>query len=648
MGARYAFRTMPYRPEREQLERDKGDFGLLIRFARRYLKPLRSRILLCLTLASLNACAVYLIAYYGKVVVDDVLVIGTPVTPATGTQESVASGDHVERGDVRQTHGTQSETWRSQHESQRPPWAGLKLLTLFIIYFGTVVLLNLARRMATRIQIGMSQTITGRLRLDIHSKVMKLSSAYHQAHPPGRLMARILSDVSVVEQQMLDLLVGAGSQIVMFIAGATILTILEWRAAVAVLAAMIPYSIMMHRIREQRQAINRELRHTNSCLWGLASQKIDAIRAIYAYGREIQEKLNFHRLSACLLRDTIQQERLGAAVQCGAQTISMLTTRAIFIFCAWLAIRDKGMSLGTMMYVFGATANLFAPIVQISAMSMQISALLVILQRLTHIFETPEQVKESENAVRFPCPLNAGLGMRRVDFAYEEESDNVLHDISLHIPAGSWVCIMGPSGSGKTTLIQLLARLYDPTHGDVLVDGIPLQAFAFNSMRKHMAMVPQEPQILSGTVRENITYGRQDATASEIMKAAQAADCHDFIMDLPIKYETTVGERGTTLSGGQRQRISIARALLTNPEVLLLDDCTSALDANTERKIQETLAHLMLGKTAVIVSQRVSMAMRCDKIIVLEDGRITQRGTHDKLLQEPGFYARLHAQQTSA
>ncbi len=238
--------------------------------------------------------------------------------------------------------------------------------------------------------------------------------------------------------------------------------------------------------------------------------------------------------------------------------------------------------------------------------------------------------------------------MRRVDFAYEEESDNVLHDISLHIPAGSWVCIMGPSGSGKTTLIQLLARLYDPTHGDVLVDGIPLQAFAFNSMRKHMAMVPQEPQILSGTVRENITYGRQDATASEIMKAAQAADCHDFIMDLPIKYETTVGERGTTLSGGQRQRISIARALLTNPEVLLLDDCTSALDANTERKIQETLAHLMLGKTAVIVSQRVSMAMRCDKIIVLEDGRITQRGTHDKLLQEPGFYARLHAQQTSA
>jgi len=408
---------------------------------------------------------------------------------------------------------------------------------------------------------------------------------------------------------------------------------------------MIPYAWLYRRTYRLIRPVSRELRHTNACLYSLASQKLDALRAITAYGRERHERLGFHRLSACFLRDALLQQRYAAELSLGATVVMGLTTVAVLLFGTRFVLRDA-LSLGQMLYAYAITANLFVPVQGLTHLSTILSSLLVVLQRLVHVLDEPIEVVEASDAVDFPQPLQSGLSIRHVHASYTAEAEAVLRDITLEIPAGRWICLMGPSGAGKTTLLHLLSRLYDPTAGEILVDGVPLARIRFASLRRHMALVPQEPQIFTGTVRDNITYGDPDATPRMIMAAGRAAECHDFIMELPVQYETLVGEKGTTLSGGQRQRISIARALLTDPEVLLLDDCTSALDADTERRIQETLTRLLVGKTAIIVSQRVSMAMRCDTICVLDNGIVSEMGTHNELLAQNGFYARLHAQQT--
>lgn len=644
---RWEYRKVPYRTDKPSVEQAGGNKAVWA-FFKRYLKPYRFLLVLLILMTSLHSSSTYLQNYFSQIAVDDVLQIGN----VPETIERISRGGsplslerRIEEGEPRHKSGYIAESFKG-NEATRPAWPWRELFVLFSLCILTIVAFNILNRLNLRLKTYIGKSISERLRDELHEKVISLSMSYHLSHTPGRLMARILGDVSALNTLMMDVIVLTIGELVMFFSGLIITFFISPTIALFVVISITPYLMNAVKIRKEMRKIVLEIRHTNACLWGYSSQKIDAIKAIVAYGREALESLSFHRLSSCMLRDHVRLQSLNAKLHSGVQLFSLLGSRLITIYSAYLVL-DGRMTLGTMIYLTSVISTLYQPVASLTLRAMHFSIISVVIQRITYTLTYKQEIEENPAGKQFPIPMHSGIKIRNLTFGWNRDLPPVIDNINLDIPVGNWLCIMGASGSGKSTLLHLIARLYDPQSGVIEVDGVDISHIKFSSLRHNLAYVPQEAQILSGTIRDNIIYGVPDATPTMIMEAAESADAHNFIMEMPIKYETVVGEKGATLSGGQRQRISIARALLTKPEVLLLDDCTSALDANTERKLQETFSKILSGKTAVIVSQRVSMACRCSQIVVLEGGKILEQGSHDELIKKGGYYANLYKIQTS-
>ncbi len=484
-----------------------------------------------------------------------------------------------------------------------------------------------------------SQQIVFTLRKQLHIKLQQLQLTYFDQRITGKIMARVLDDVSVIQGNVTGTFIGIITNVMMFFIGTVILFSINTKLAIIALV-VVPLWALAYKLFDKKISENqRRIREKNSEIYGVVEEKVSAIRVVKAFASEGRESVRYVRLAGDFVRLAVGQVKLSTGLSFFASLINILGTGFI-LYIGALEVKAGIITTGDLLYFIAAVANLFSPVIQLTNLNAQFQWVLVVLHRVFEILDEEVDIADKPDAQTMR-DVRGDVTLRNVSLQYPNATTNALSEISLDIPAGSNVAIMGPSGSGKTSLVNLILRFYEPTEGGVLVDGQDIRDVTLESLRRHISMVPQEITIFSGNIAENVVYGRYDARPTQVIQACKEAELHDFVMSMPEKYETQVGEHGTSLSGGQRQRLAIAMSLLTDPEILILDDSTSALDAETERRIRETLESIMENRTSFVITHRIATARHADMIVVLEDGRIAEIGTHDELARRGGAYTRI-------
>ncbi|MDP6124308.1 MAG: ABC transporter ATP-binding protein [Candidatus Latescibacteria bacterium] len=490
-----------------------------------------------------------------------------------------------------------------------------------------------------------SQRMVFSLREELYKKLQALQLTFFDQRLTGKLMARVLDDVSVIQDNVTSTFVSIVSNIMMLIAGILVCTSVNPLLTAITLVTVPCYVFVYQFFRKPIKANAKELREHSSRIYGLVEEKVTGVRVLKAFASEIFEVRQYTRMAAKALRLSMTQAKLGTLLGVLAGFVSTLGT-GLIMYIGATDVRDGAMSMGDLLLFMGSVGYLFAPSVALVGLGSTIQWVLVVLRRVFEILDEPIEISDLPGAVELD-EVKGEIEFKGVSLKYPSAPKNALTDINVTIPPGSVVAIMGPSGSGKSSFVQLLMRFYEATEGDVLIDGHPVRDVVLTSLRKQISMVAQEVTVFTGTIAENIVYGRFDAKPAEVVQAAKWAQLHQFVMKLPEKYETRIGEHGASLSGGQRQRLAIAMSLVTNPQILVLDDSTSALDAETESKIRATLKQIMKDRTAFVITHRVATARDADIILVLEGGKITEMGNHEELSKGGGLYSRFVTVQES-
>lgn len=484
----------------------------------------------------------------------------------------------------------------------------------------------------------LAQGVAHDLRVAAFEAIHSQSMEFFDKHPSGQLISRITNDtdrlaraLSWQVRNLVNITMTAGMSLYyMFTMSPRLSAVIA--VAMAVMAAVNARYVLL--IRPLYQRIRQQL----GVLASVVSSNLAGIKTIKALGIEELEIQRFSRENEAFATLSLKAAKVRAVYGNASQAILGLSLASVLYFGGQGVIAGA-LSIGELTAFVTYLTLLMWPMRALGFMISSTQRALAAAERVYEIIDSAPQVRDEPGAIELKN-VKGDVAYEDVWFSYVEGKP-VLKGINLSIAAGEKVMITGPPGSGKSTLLKLLLRFYDPDKGRITIDGIDIRKVKLESLRKHVAMVNQEPFIFSGTIRENIALGNPGASMEEIIAAAKAAKIHDFIMTLPDGYDTIIGERGITLSGGQRQRIAIARALVKNPKILLLDDPVSNLDAETEAALVRDLKEILRDKTAIIVSQRPSLATIANRVVVMEDGRIVEEGTHDKLLAARGRYWRI-------
>jgi ABC-type multidrug transport system fused ATPase/permease subunit len=500
-----------------------------------------------------------------------------------------------------------------------------------------------------------SQEVVVELRGSLHRKLMRLPMAYFDAQQTGRLMARVTSDVGSILMFIRSGILQLLNDLITSMAIALMLAFLQWRLALVALVAVPLYALNQKVFFGRLRRLSDEIRAQVAALYALLSERISAVRVVRSFAKEddelgeLDQRIDRHRALSW------ENTRTAAALAALATLISGLGT--VFVIVYGIALVGRGLlTVGELLAIYALVGQLFQPIVRLTQFQATAVATQVSVERLYEIFDEPEPVRDRPGAVAIVRPRGA-IEYRGASFAYTPGGARILRDIDLRIEPGMRLGIVGPSGAGKSTLLALVPRLYDIPEGldpdgrpwgAVCFDGRDVRDLRLADLRRSVALVPQQARLFEGSIRTNLLYANPEVSEDQMWEALQIADLATTVASLPAAIDAPVGERGYSLSGGQRQRLALARAIVAQPVVLLLDDCTSALDSETESRIQQGLERGLPGRTFVIVSHKVASVRRVDRIIVLESGTIVEQGTHAELLASGGRYAEIHRQQTSA
>ncbi len=480
------------------------------------------------------------------------------------------------------------------------------------------------------------------LRFATWQHLQRLSMAYHKQHQTGKIMSRATADIELIQGLIQGSLVTFISDIVTLCGVLGMLFYLEWRIA-AIILVLIPFYVISYlaflkRIREIRQ----EQRRLWDVMVGMLAEKIAGIAVVKAFVRERGETSAFMHAVRDKFRIDVRQMHLNRQLALISGVISAIGTGVVYSYGGTL-VQQGDITVGRLIAITFYIGYVFQPAVRVVDFNTALQWAIAAMDRVFQTLDTRPEIDDAPGAVPLP-PLERDIVFDGVDFTYQD-GDQGLHDVNLRVKAGEIIGVVGPSGAGKTTLMNLLMRFYDPTSGRVTIDGHDLRDVRIDSIRSQLSMVAQENMVFSVSIMENVKYGARGATDAQVIAACKTAEMHEFFESLDDGYETRIGEHGIKLSGGQRQRLALARALVTDPRVLILDDVTSALDGETEAKVRESLKHVMQGRTTFIIAHRLASVVDADRIIVLDKGRIVDVGTHAELVDRQGIYQGMYQEQ---
>jgi ABC-type multidrug transport system fused ATPase/permease subunit len=516
----------------------------------------------------------------------------------------------------------------------------LGLLVWIVVAFVAAGAIGWAAGLAqTYLTSWVGERVLADLRERLFRHLGRLSLGFFERNRTGAVISRLTNDVEALDQLVTDGVTSLVQNTLVLAGSAVILMVLDWRLALATLAVFPLMAVGTAIFRRLSTRAYRRVRERLGTVTATLQEDISGMRVVQAFAREPRSRARFSEVNSDYRAANQETVVLNGLYFPFVDVLSSAATAVVLGYGGYLVF-DRSITIGTLFAFIGYLTNFFDPVQQLSQLYNTFLAAVAALDKIIDVLEEEPEIEDRPGAVALAA-VRGDVRFEGVRFGYGDGPE-VLHGIDLDVPVGTTVALVGHTGAGKSTIAKLLARFYDPREGRITIDGVDLRDVTQESLRRRLGIVPQEGFLFSGSIRDNIAFGRPDAGDEEIRAAAEAVGASDVAERLPDGYDTEVGERGGRLSLGQRQLVAFARALLADPRILILDEATSSVDIGTERRIELALGHLLAGRTAFVIAHRLSTIRQADLIVVLEHGRVVEQGTHDELIARGGRYLALY------